>query len=76
MSTKLFRILTALSGIAGVIMLIISFTINPGPPVHATTAQLAAFATQNFTSILWGAWLQAVGPLLIVLFAFALVCLA
>ena len=76
MSTKLFRILTALSGIAGVIMLIISFNINPGSPVNATTAQLTAFANQNFTSILWGAWLQAVGPLLIVLFAFALVCLA
>ncbi len=76
MSTRLFRILSALSGIVGVIMLITSFSINPGPPSNATSAQLIAFATQNFTSILWGAWLQAVGPLLIVLFAFALVCLA
>src|SRR5215469_12298352 len=76
MSTKPFRILTSLSGILGVIMLIISFNINPGPPANATTAQLIAFANQNFTSTLWGAWLQAVGPLLIVLFAFALVCLA
>lgn len=76
MSTKLFRLLTALSGIVGVILLGISFNINPGPPDNATTAQLTAFATQNFTSILWGAWLQAVGPLLIVLFALAIVCLA
>jgi len=76
MSTKLFRLLTALSGIAGVIMLITSFSINPGPPSNATIAQLTAFAKQNFTSILWGAWLQAVGPLLNVLFAFAIVCLA
>ena len=76
MSTKLFRILTALSGISGVIMLITSFSINPGPPPNATIAQLTAFANQNFNSILWGAWLQAVGPLLIILFAFALVCLA
>jgi len=76
MSTKLFRLLTALSGIVGVIMLIISFNINPGPPSNATSTQLAAFANQNFISILWGAWLQAVGPLLIMLFAFALVCLA
>jgi hypothetical protein len=76
MSIKLFRRLSALSGIIGVILLGISFAINPGPPANVTTAQLIAFANQNFTSILWGAWLQAVGPLLIVLFAFALVSLA
>ncbi len=76
MSTKLFRLLTALSSIAGVIMLITSFSINPGPPPNATSAQLTAFGNQYYTSILWGAWLQAVGPLLNVLFAFAIVCLA
>ena len=76
MSTKLFRLLTALCGIAGVIMLIISFSINPGPPSNATSAQLTAFGNQYYTSILWGSWLQAVGPLLTVLFAFAIVCLA
>jgi hypothetical protein len=76
MSTRLFRILSALSGIAGVIMLITSFSINPGPPSNATSAQLIAFGNQYFTSILWGAWLQAVSPLLIVLFAFAIVRLA
>jgi len=31
---------------------------------------------QYYTSILWGSWLQAVGPLLTVLFAYAIVCLA
>lgn len=76
MSTKLFRILSALSGIIGVTMLIISFNINPGPPSNATNAQLIAFGNQYYTSILWGAWLQTIGPLLIVLFAFAIVCLA
>ena len=76
MSTKLFRMLTALSGIIGVIMLMTSFSINPGPPPDATGAQLIAFGKQYYTSILWGAWLQAIGPLLIVLFAFAIVCLA
>ncbi len=76
MSTKLFRVLAALSGIIGVIMLIISFTINPGPPPNPTGAQLIAFGNQYFASVLWGAWLQAVGPLLIVLFAFAIVSLA
>ncbi len=76
MSTKLFPLLSALSGIVGVIMLITSFSINPGPPSNATSAQLIAFGNQYYTSILWGAWLQAVGPLLIVLFAFAIVFLA
>jgi hypothetical protein len=76
MSTKYFRLLTALCGIAGVIMLIISFSINPGPPSNATSAQLTAFGNQYYTSILWGSWLQAVGSLLTVLFAFAIVCLA
>src|SRR5215469_2749598 len=76
MSSKLFRILAALSGITGVVLPVISFDINPGPPANATTAQLIAFANQNSTSILWGAWLQAVGPLLILVFAFAIVYLA
>ena len=76
MSTKLFCLLTALCGIAGVIMLIISFSINPGPPSNATSAQLIAFGNQYYTSILWGAWLQAVGPVFTVLFAFAIVSLA
>jgi len=68
--------LSALSAIVGVIMLITSFSLNPGPPSNATGAQLIAFGNQYYTSILWGAWLQAVGPLLIVLFAFAIVSLA
>jgi hypothetical protein len=76
MSTRLFRTLCASSGIIGVIMLGTSFGINPGPPPNATVAQLIAFRNQYFTSILWGAWLQAVGPVLIVLFAFAIVILS
>lgn len=73
MSTRLFRILSALSGMIGVIMLIPSFIINPGPPPDPTVAQLIAFANQYRTSILIGAWLQAVSPFLIILFALALV---
>lgn len=73
MSTRSFRILSALSGIAGVIMLIPSFIINPGPPPNPTVAQLIAFANQYRTSILIGAWLQAVSPVLIILFALAIV---
>jgi hypothetical protein len=75
-SPRLFCILSGSSGIIGVLMIIISFNINAGPPAGATVAQLIAFGKQNFGSILWGAWLQAIGPFFIILFAFALVHLA
>jgi hypothetical protein len=57
-------------------MLIASFAINNGPPPDPSSAELVKFGQQHFATILWGAWLQAVGPVLIVLFAFALVHLA
>jgi hypothetical protein len=57
-------------------MLGVSFGINTGPPFDATIAQKIAFDHQNFASILWGAWLQAIGPVFIVLFALHLVFLA
>src|SRR6266852_2567343 len=76
MSIRLFRILSALCGILGVIMLIPSFLINPGPPSNPTVAQLIAFGNQYHNSILIGAWLQAVSPFLIILFAIAIVHLA
>ncbi|HEY2580952.1 MAG TPA: hypothetical protein VGI43_04055 [Mucilaginibacter sp.] len=75
-SPKTFCILSGISGIAGVLMIGISFNINPGPPPGASTDQLIAFGRQYYNSILWGAWLQAVGPFFITLFAFALVILA
>jgi hypothetical protein len=37
---------------------------------------VTAFGQQHHDAILWGAWLQAVGPALIVVFALALVFLA
>lgn len=76
MSTRLFRILAALCGILGVIMLITSFVINPGPPPNPTVAQLIAFGKQYHNAILTGAWLQAISPLLLVLFVLAIVHLA
>jgi len=76
MSTRLFRILTALCAIVGVVMLITSFMLNPGPPPNPTAAQLIAFGNQYHNVILIGAWLQAISPVLIVLFAFAIVHLA
>lgn len=76
LSPKLFCVLSGLSGILGVVMIIVSFNINPGPPPGATLSQLIAFGNQYYNSILWGAWLQAVGPFFITLFAFSLVFLA
>jgi hypothetical protein len=71
-----FCILSGLSGVTGVVLIMLSFAINNGPPPGATSAELVKFGQQNYANILWGAWLQAVGPVLIVLFAFALVHLA
>jgi hypothetical protein len=81
MSTDLIRkrsfcILSGLSGLTGVLLLIISFVINAGPPENATSAELIRFGQQNYSKILWGAWLQAVSPVLIILFAFSLVHLS
>lgn len=64
------------SGIVGVVLLIISFNINPGPKPDATPDQLIEFGNKYYVAILWGAWLQAIAPVLIVLFAFSLVRLA
>ena len=42
----------------------------------AASGELIKVAHDNYANILWGAWMQAVGPVLIVLFAFSLVHLA
>jgi hypothetical protein len=70
------RFTIGLSGVAGVAMLIVSFAINTPPPSGASAAEMVAWSGQHFAPGLWGAWLQAVGPVLIVLFAFSLVHLA
>src|SRR6516165_99479 len=75
-SKRVFCILSGISGILGVVLIAVSFNINPGPPPGATNAELMRFGQQYYASVLWGAWLQAVGPVLIVLFAFSLVHLA
>lgn len=67
------RILSGMAGVGGVLLLVISFAINTGPPAGASSTQLANFAQQNYARIMWGAWMQAIGPALIVLFAFFLV---
>lgn len=75
-SPRAVSILSALAAVAGVLMIGISFWINPGPPDSAGPQELAAFGKQYFGAVMWGAWLQAVGPVLIVFFAFAVVHLA
>jgi len=71
-----FCIMSGISAAVGVFLLATSFLINPGPPPGATTMQLVEFGRQNFKTILWGGWLQAVAPVFIVLFAFAIVYLS
>src|SRR5215471_2222090 len=75
-SKRKICIFSGLAGVIGVVLLGLSFAINAGPPPNATSAELMKFAHDNYAKILWGAWLQAVGPVLIVLFAFSLVHLA
>ena len=76
MLTRRAAVWAAVSGLAGTCMIGISFAINTGPPAGASAAQLTAFGQQHHDAILWGAWLQAVGPVLIAVFAFAIVVLA
>jgi hypothetical protein len=76
MSRRSLAILAALSGIAGPIMLGLSFGLNPGPPNNATAVQFGEFGREYLNTILWGAWLQAVSPALIVFFALSIVVLA
>ncbi len=75
-SIKRMCIAGGVSGICGVVLLGLSFAINNGPPPEATYAELVNFGQQNYAEILWGAWMQAVGPVLIVLFAFSVVYLS
>lgn len=75
-SKRVFCLLSGVSGIAGVVLLVASFAVNPGLPAGVSDAAMSRFTQQHFGAELWGAWLQAVGPVFIVLFAFALVQLA
>ena len=76
MLTRTAAVWAAVSGVVGTCLLGISFAINTGPPAGASGAQVTAFGQQHHDAILWGSWLQAVGPVLIVLFALAIVFLA
>ena len=75
-SKRKICIFSGLAGILGVVLLSFSFAINTGPPPNPTNAELIKFGHDHYANILWGAWMQAVGPVLIVLFALSLVHLA
>lgn len=75
-SKRMFCLLSGLSCIGGVVLLGASFAVNPGLPAGVSDSAMHAFTQQHFAAELWGAWLQAVGPVFIVLFALALVQLA
>lgn len=80
MSTRLTRVLVALCGILGTTALVVyysaPFWLFPLPPDNATAAQVMAFGAQYHNVILLDTWLQAIGTLLSVVFALALVHLA
>ena len=76
MLTRRAAVWAAVSGLVGTCMIGVSFAINPGPPAGATGAQVTVFVQQHHDAILWGSWLQAVGPALIAVFALAIVLLA
>ncbi|HLH06164.1 MAG TPA: hypothetical protein VKW78_02895 [Terriglobales bacterium] len=75
-SIRRTSLVAGVAGIAGVLMIGMSFGINTGPPIGASEQQLITFAATHSRPVLWGAWLQSVGPLLIMGFALTLVHLA
>jgi hypothetical protein len=76
MRPESFQRLSAFCGIIGVVLLVTSFVINPGPGPNPTAHDLAVFGNTYHTTILLGAWLQAVSPFLIMIFALAAIRLA
>jgi hypothetical protein len=54
MPTRRFRILSALCGILGVAMVIVSFNLNPGPPAGTSIAQVIVWGKQHLDSIMLG----------------------
>ncbi|MDQ2863643.1 MAG: hypothetical protein M3R50_08365 [Bacteroidota bacterium] len=68
--------LIGLSGLLGVIILIASFIINPGPGINPTLHDLIQFSKEHYISTMIGSWMQAISPPLIVTFALGIVFIA
>lgn len=60
-------------GIAGVILLAGSFVLVAGPPRGAGPTELLRFGHEHHSTIMVGAWLQAIAPVLIAAFGLVLV---
>ena len=74
MSSRWPRILMGLCGIFGVAALAYYYSVPfPFPPPNASSDQVVAFGTRYHDAILLDTWLQAIGSLLTVTFAVALV---
>jgi hypothetical protein len=75
-----WKVPIALCGLLGTAALVAyyaaPYTFMPLPPPDATAGQVLAFGSQYHNAILWDTWLQAIGSLLSVVFALALVHLA
>jgi len=67
------RILAGLCGIAGPLILVSSFMINPAPPAGLAGAALVAWARPHKASLLLGGWMQGIGSLLMVIFCLAMI---
>ncbi len=75
-SVRWTAILAGLAGILGVLMIGESFHLNNGPPLTSPDSIFLAYAANNRERVLWGAWLQAAGPALIIVLALTLVALS
>jgi len=75
-SRQTLSLLSGLSGVAGVILLSLSFAIGTSPLSGAAHADLVQWGQQNYVKALWAAWLRVVRPVLIVLFGLSLVHLS
>jgi hypothetical protein len=66
-----FRILAGFCGVAGPVVLVGSFMMNPAPPPGLGLAALAAWGAAHEGVIVLGGWAQGMGSLLVVIFALA-----
>ena len=76
LSARWTAILAGCAGILGVLMIGESFHLNNGPPLTSPDSTFLAYAVANRERVLWGAWLQAAGPALIIVLALTLVSLS
>ncbi len=70
------RALAGLCGIAGPVLLVASFAINPSPPPGLSPTALSAWAEPRAGFVLLDGWMLGLGSMLIVIFAFAVVQLS